>query len=66
MVDNHNPDQTESKPLTTELEVLSHDATADNGLSSESTSTQQHETAHDTSAASEPTEGHVEIGRAHV
>jgi small subunit ribosomal protein S1 len=59
MVDNHNPDQTESKPLTTELEVLSHDATADNGLSSESTSTQQHETAHDTSAASEPTEGHV-------
>ena len=49
MVDNHNPDQTESKPLTTELEVLSHDATADNaGLSSESNSTQQHETAHDT------------------
>ncbi|MCU1319424.1 MAG: hypothetical protein JWP98_942, partial [Edaphobacter sp.] len=30
MVDNHNPDQTESKPLTTELEVLSHDATAAN------------------------------------
>jgi small subunit ribosomal protein S1 len=61
MVDNHNPDQTESKPLTTELEVLSHDATADNnGLSSESTSTQQHETAHDTSAAGETAaEGHV-------
>ena len=60
MVDNHNPDQTESKPLTTELEVLSHDATADNaGLSSESTSTQQHETAHDTSAAGEAAEGHI-------
>ena len=61
MVDNHNPDQTESKPLTTELEVLSHEATADNtGLSSESTSTQQHETAHDTSAAGEAAvEGHV-------
>jgi len=61
MVDNHNPDQTESKPLTTELEVLSHEATADStGLSSESTSTQQHETAHDTSAAGETAaEGHV-------
>ncbi len=59
MVDNHNPEQAESKPLTTELEVLAPEATAENvALSSESTSTQQHETAHDTSSASEE-QGHV-------
>ncbi|RSL16562.1 SSU ribosomal protein S1P [Edaphobacter aggregans] len=59
MVDNHNPEQAESKPLTTELEVLAPEATAENAaLSSESTSTQQHETAHDTSSASEE-HGHV-------
>ncbi len=47
MVDNHNPDHTESKPLTTEPEVLAPEATADHAdLSSESTSTQPHETAH--------------------
>jgi small subunit ribosomal protein S1 len=46
MVDNHHPDQTESKPLTTELEVLAPEATAANAeLSSESTTNQQHETA---------------------
>jgi small subunit ribosomal protein S1 len=46
MVDNHNPDQTESKPLTTELDVLAPEATAENAeLSSESTTNQQHETA---------------------
>jgi small subunit ribosomal protein S1 len=47
MVDNHNPDHNESKPLTTETEVLAPEATAEPAeLSSESTSTQQHETAH--------------------
>src|SRR6202789_3895009 len=50
MVENHNPDHNESKPLTTETEVLAHEATADNTqLSSESTSTQPHENAHETS-----------------
>lgn len=45
MVDNHHS-ETESKPLTTELEVLAPEATAENTeLSSESTSNQQHETA---------------------
>ncbi len=40
MVENHNPDN-ESKPLTTETEVLAPEATADHtDLSSESTSTQ--------------------------
>ena len=39
MVDDHNPDQTESKPLNTELETLAPEATADHtDLSSESTS----------------------------
>src|SRR6267378_2882089 len=61
MLDDPNPDHTESKPLTTELEVLSHEATADHAdLSSESTSTQQHETAHDTSNASATTAGEAE------
>src|SRR5258708_5768007 len=56
-----NPDHPESKPLTTELEALSHEATADHAdLSSESTSTQQHETAHDTSNASATTAGEAE------
>jgi small subunit ribosomal protein S1 len=46
MVDDHNPDYTESKPLNTELETLAPEATADNtGLSSESTPTLQHEAA---------------------
>lgn len=46
MVDNHHPDQSESKPLTTELEVLAPEATAENTeLSSESTTNQQHEIA---------------------
>src|SRR6185312_16364151 len=45
MVDDHNPEHTESKPLTTELETLAPEATADHAeLSSESTPTQQHET----------------------
>jgi small subunit ribosomal protein S1 len=45
MVDNHNPDQTESKPLNTELETIAPEATADHTeLSSESTSNPQHET----------------------
>src|SRR6202011_5427695 len=52
MVENHNPDINESKPLTTETEVLAPHATADHtGLSSESTSTQPHESAHETSSA---------------
>jgi small subunit ribosomal protein S1 len=51
MVENHNPDHNESKPLTTETEVLAHEATAAHtDLSSESTSTQQHETAHEASS----------------
>ena len=46
MVDDHNPDQTESKPLNTELETLAPEATADHtALSSESTSNPQHETS---------------------
>ena len=53
MVNNHNPDNHESKPLTTETEVLAPEATADHtGLSSESTSTQPHEIAHESSSAS--------------
>src|SRR5215469_18358577 len=45
MVDNHHS-ETESKPLTTELEVLAPEATAEHTeLSSESTSNQQHEIA---------------------
>src|SRR5260370_8954243 len=52
MVENHNPDINESKPVTTETEVLAPEATADHtGLSSESTSTQPHETAHEASSA---------------
>jgi small subunit ribosomal protein S1 len=44
MVDHHNPDQTESKPLNTELETLAPEATADHTpLSSESTLNHQHE-----------------------
>src|SRR5882757_10372904 len=44
MVDNHHP-ETESKPLTTELEVLAPEATAEtNELSSEFTSNPQHQT----------------------
>ncbi len=54
MVENHNPDN-ESKPLTTETEVLAHEATADHtDLSSESTSTQPHETAHIASSDAAP------------
>ena len=50
MVENHNPNTNESKPLTTETEVLAPDATADHtGLSSESTSTQP--TVHESSNA---------------
>jgi small subunit ribosomal protein S1 len=51
MVENHNPNINESKPLTTETEVLTPEATADHGLSSDSTTTQPHETAHETSSA---------------
>ena len=58
MVDDHNPDQNESKPLNTELETLAPEATADHAdLSSESTSNPQHETASrvTASAARQPT-----------
>ena len=52
MVENHNPNTNESKPLTTETEVLAPEATADHtGLSSESTATQPHETIHEASSA---------------
>ena len=52
MVDNHHSDQTESKPLTTELEVLAPEATAEHTeLSSEFTSNQQHEIAQPESSA---------------
>ena len=53
MVDNHNP-ETESKPLTTELEVLAPEATANNELSSELTSNPQ-QTAPSSEAASQQT-----------
>src|SRR5882757_8532627 len=54
MVDNHHP-ETESKPLTTELEVLAPEATADNPeLSSEFTSNPPQQTAQ--SASTEPVE----------
>src|ERR1700761_5406897 len=54
MVENHNPDINESKPLTTETEVLTPHATDDHtGLSSESTSNQVHETAHGSSSAAQ-------------
>ena len=63
MVDNHQSDSIESKPLTTELEVLAPEATAANHeLSSESTPNQQHETAqsapveHPTAVATEAAE----------
>src|SRR5947209_5125728 len=64
MVDNHQSDQTESKPLTTELEVLAPEATADNNneLSSEFTPNQQHESAQPT--ASEPVEQPAAIATA--
>jgi small subunit ribosomal protein S1 len=45
MVDDHNPDYTESKPLNTEFETITPEATAEHDhLSNESTPT-QHETA---------------------
>ena len=63
MVENHNPDN-ESKPLTTETEVLAPEATADNtDLSSESTSTQPLETAH---AAAGQAAQHVAASAAHA
>src|SRR5947209_8612725 len=64
MVDNHQSDQTESKPLTTELEVLAPEATADNNneLSSEFAPNQQHESAQPT--ASEPVEQPAAIATA--
>ncbi|HEY8996599.1 MAG TPA: 30S ribosomal protein S1 [Edaphobacter sp.] len=53
MVDNHHP-ETESKPLTTELEVLAPEATADNNeLSSEITSNPQ-QTAPSAEQAAQP------------
>ncbi|WP_188759216.1 30S ribosomal protein S1 [Edaphobacter acidisoli] len=50
MPDNHS-DHNESKPLTTETEVLAPEATAEHTALSDSTSTQTHETAHEASAA---------------
>ncbi len=64
MVEDHNPNNNESKPLTTETEVLAPEATAEhNGLSSESTSTQPHEasnvaTKHVASAAAHAAADH--------
>ena len=47
MVDDHNPDYTESKPLNTEIETLAPAATADHSdSSSESTPTQTSESLH--------------------
>jgi len=46
MVDDHNPEYIESKPLNTEIETLAPEATAEiNGLSSESTPTTATETS---------------------
>src|SRR3954451_15450496 len=56
MVENHNPNINESKPLTTETEVLTPHATAEQtGLSSESTPNQPHETTHGGSTADQHT-----------
>jgi small subunit ribosomal protein S1 len=46
MVDDHNLDYTESKPLNTEIETLAPEATADQSPSSESTPTQTSESLH--------------------
>ncbi|HEX4650157.1 MAG TPA: S1 RNA-binding domain-containing protein, partial [Granulicella sp.] len=47
MVDDHNPDYTESKPLNTEIETLAPEATADHSApSSESTTTQTSASLH--------------------
>jgi small subunit ribosomal protein S1 len=59
MVENHNSDN-ESKPLTTETEVLAPEATADNTpLSSESTLTQPHQSAHESSSAAKSVTAHT-------
>jgi small subunit ribosomal protein S1 len=62
MVDDHNPDYIESKPLNTELETLAPEATAEiDGLSSESTPTTAPETAvpsHMT-PSEDPASGHI-------
>jgi small subunit ribosomal protein S1 len=56
MVDDHNPDYTESKPLNTEFETITPEATAEHDhLSNESTPT-QHETAQATTTEAAPSE----------
>ena len=47
MVDHHHPDQTESKPLNTELETLAPEATEQNALSNESTSNHATQPSHE-------------------
>ena len=66
MVDDHNPEHTESKPLTTELETLAPEATAANTeLSSESTPTQQHEASNEASHAAAGHTGPASATAAH-
>src|ERR1700733_11592108 len=66
MVENHNPNTNESKPLTTETEVLAPEATANHtGLSTESTSTRPHETAHEESTAATNHAAHAAPAAAH-
>src|SRR5580698_8286019 len=60
MVENHNPDHNDSKPLTTATEVLAPEATAAHTeLSSESTSTQPHDTTPKSTAHQAAEHGHV-------
>ncbi len=63
MVDDHNPEYIESKPLNTEMETLAPEATAEiDGLSSESTPTTVYDrdSRADSSALSEdPASGHL-------
>src|SRR5690242_20750630 len=62
MVDDHNPEHNESKPLITELETLAPQATdQNNGLSSESTSN-QHENVHQPNGNHAEAEGAAEQG----
>ena len=60
MVDDHNPDYIESKPLNTELEVLAPEATEENPLpSSEHTSTQNETPSPEASAVASQHSAHV-------
>ncbi len=60
MVDDHNPEYIESKPLNTEIETLAPEATENNSLSSDSTPTTPSETADlNTTPSENPASGHI-------